>query len=128
MSDENAEARLMRAFREAGWTLANLEVLYSTDVLHNLRKKMFPTPFIDLTIEEAVTEQALEEASSGHGMMYKAVRHKLVSARIKNMRELVSLTESHAVRIFGSSKENKTFRAVKALLSKHNLRFGMELS
>lgn len=128
MNDHESEARLMRAFREAGWVAEQLNILYTTDALIELRKRMFPTPFLDLTVEQAVMEQALEDASVGHGMMYKAVRRKLMFANIRTIRELVKLTESEAVRVFGSSKQNKAFRAIEALLAKHGLYFGMKLS
>ena len=130
MIDNDRAKRLEQAFLDGGWTPEKIDIFLGdhADVLEDLLRKMFPTPFIDLTIEEAVTEQALEEANPGHGMMHRSVRRKLAFAHVGTIRKLVTMTEQEVVRIFGSSKQNKAFRAMEALLVKNGVHFGMKLS
>lgn len=125
MNNETLEARLWRAFIQAGWSPTQVEIFYTTDLLIKLHKKVYPTPFINLEIEAAVTEQSLEDAKAGHGMMYKAVIRKFLSANIRTILPFVMMTETQAVRVFGGSK-TKAFRAAEALIKKHGLHFGFD--
>jgi hypothetical protein len=127
MSNDIDAAKLVQAAHKAGWDQAKLEILYGTSALYDLNKRMFPTPFLALTIEDAITEEALEETGADYSRIYKSLRRRLARANISSVYQLVKMTEPQACRVLGS-KQTKTFKVVVLLLAKHDLYFGMKLS
>jgi len=131
--------RLLRVFREAGFTPKEIESVCKGDKkseLREFRARAFPAPPVDMgpaqhilvqKVEEVFTYGALEEiGDEGFGAVHSRLMMKCIDNNIVYVGDLVALTERDARRILGRPT-SKTYRAVEALLAKYNLRIGMEL-
>ncbi len=140
MFDRKRSAQwLLRAFREAGYTPAQIESICNGEKRAELRvcrMHMFPAPPVEhgpashvlvQKIEEVFTYGALEEmGDEGFGAVHSRLMMRFVDNNIVYVGDLVALTERDARRILGRPT-SKTYRAVEALLAQYGLRIGMEL-
>jgi len=130
---------ILRVFREAGYTPAQIESICKGEKRAELRvcrMHMFPAPpaehgpashILVQKVEEVLTYGALEDlGDEGFGAVHSRLMMKCIDNNIVYVGDLAALTERDARRILGRPS-SKTYRAVEALLALYGLRIGMEL-